>query len=125
MTREEIRQEALKAEKEKFPRCAGDKENSFHGVNSAYGLGFIDGALWADANPKSPWISVEDDLPYNNPNNIHFGFTNRVLATDGKNILVAYMRKNKDNKWIWWSEDNVDITHIITHWMPFPKPPKE
>ena len=125
MTREEIRQEALKAEKEKFPRCAGDKENSFHGVNSAYGLGFVDGALWADANPKSPWISVEDDLPYNNPNNIHFGFTNRVLATDGKNILVAYMRKNKDNKWIWRSENNVDITHIITHWMPFPKPPKE
>lgn len=31
MTRqEEIRQEALKAEKEEFPRCAGDKENSFH-----------------------------------------------------------------------------------------------
>ena len=125
MTREEIRQEALKAEKEKFPRCAGDKENSFHGVNSAYGLGFVDGALWADANPKSHWISVKDDLPCNNPNNIHFGFTNRVLATDGKNILVAYMRKNKDNKWIWRSENNVDITHIITHWMPFPKPPKE
>lgn len=125
MTREEIRQEALKAEKEKFPRCAGDKENSFHGVNSAYGLGFVDGALWADANPKSHWISVHDDLPCNNPNNIHFGFTNRVLATDGEIIFVAYMKKDKDNKWIWWSEDNVDISHIITHWMPFPKPPKE
>ena len=47
MTRqEEIRQEALSAEKENFPRCAGDKENSFHGVNSAYGdIGFGDGEL--------------------------------------------------------------------------------
>ena len=83
------------------------------------------GAEWADEHPKSQWISVEDDLPCNNHNNIHFGFTNRVLATDGKNILVAYMRKNKDNKWIWYSENNIDISHIITHWMPFPKPPKE
>ena len=83
------------------------------------------GAEWADEQPKSPWISTKVDLPCNNPNNIHFGFTNRVLATDGEIIFVAYMKKDKDNKWIWWSEDNVDITHIITHWMPFPKPPKE
>ena len=52
MTKEQIRQEALKAEKESFPRCAGDPENSFHGVNSAYGLGFVDGALWACNNTK-------------------------------------------------------------------------
>ena len=64
MSREEqIRQEALKAEKEEFPRCAGDKENSFHGVNSAYGLGFVDGALWADEKPKSHWIKANDYLP--------------------------------------------------------------
>ena len=125
MTRqEEIRQEALKAEKEEFPRCAGDKENSFHGVNSAYGLGFVDGSLWADNNPKSPWISVKENLPNDNPNNIHYGFTNRVLVTNGENIFVAYMKKCKDNKWIWWSEDNNDISHMVTHWMSFPKPPK-
>lgn len=39
-----IKREALKAEQETFPRCAGDKV--FNGVNSAYGLGFVDGALW-------------------------------------------------------------------------------
>ena len=84
---------------------------------------FEEGADWADANPKSSWISVKDDLPCNNPNNIHFGFTNRVLATDGKNIFNLYMRKCKDGKWI-WDDDNVDFSHSITHWMPFPKPPK-
>lgn len=59
---------------------------------------FIAGAEWADNNSKSPWISVYDDLPCNNPNNIHFGFTNNVFATDGKvNIFIAYI-KNIDNK---------------------------
>ena len=71
--------------------------------SKTFKMGFEEGAQWADEHPKSPWISVEDDLPYNNPNNIHFGFTNRVLATDGENIFVAYMKKDKDNKWIWWS----------------------
>ena len=26
---------------------------------------FIEGAKWADNSPKSPWISIEDDLPCN------------------------------------------------------------
>lgn len=81
-------------------------------------MGFEAGAQWADNNPKSQWISVKDDLPCNYPNNIHFGFTNRVLATDGKDIFLAYMKKDKDDKWVWYSDYN------ITYWMPFPKPPK-
>ena len=93
--------------------------------SKTFKMGFEAGAQWSDNNPKSHWISVEDDLPCNYPDNIHYGFTNRVLATNGKNIFVAYMKKVKDNKWIWWSEDNIDISHMIIHWMPFPKPPKE
>ena len=129
MTREEIRQEALKAEKEKFPRCAGDKENSFHGVNSAYGLGFVDGALWVDNNSKSPWISVKESLPYDNHNNIHFGFTNRVFATNGKDVFIAYMKKDKDDKWTWCTDDDnvAKISNIlvdpVTYWMLIPKIP--
>ena len=130
MTRqEEIRLEALKAEKEEFPRCAGDKENSFHGVNSAYGLGFVDGALWADENPKSPWISVKESLPYDNPKNIHFGFTNRVFATNGKDVFIAYMKKDKDDKWTWYTDDDnvakiLDVlVDPVTYWMLIPKIP--
>ena len=26
---------------------------------------FAEGAQWADENPQSPWISVDDDLPSN------------------------------------------------------------
>lgn len=92
--------------------------------NETYKMVFEAGAMWADNNPKSPWISVEDDLPCNNPNNIHFGFTNRVLTTDGNNIFILYMKKCKDGKWIWCGDDNnVDLSHIITHWMPIPKLP--
>ena len=87
--------------------------------------GFEAGVKWADSHPKSPWISVEDDLPYNNPNNIHFGFTNKVFAIDyNKNIFIAYMAKY-NNKWVWCRDDNFNLSYIITHWMPIPEPPKE
>ena len=119
MTREEIRQEALKAEKEKFPRCAGDKENNFHGVNSAYGLGFVDGALWADANPKSPWISVKDSLPFEHEKLIrkHYVFKPKTVCVFVKKhdntFGVDYMLFD-DEKWKWMRNFG------ITHWMIIP-----
>lgn len=76
-------------------------------------------AQWSDNKPKSQWISVKEKLPYNNPNFIHFGFTNRVLVRDKKwNVFVAYMKKNKDNKWIWCSDakNSFDLLSNITHW---------
>ena len=57
MTREEqIKAAALK-------ECSSfdipDKQVRFKGVNSAYGLGFCEGAMWADANPYIDWRQVE------------------------------------------------------------------
>ena len=87
---------------------------------------FIAGAKWADANSKFTWISVEEDLPCNNPNNIHFGFTNTVLVIDAENnTYIAFMVKDEDNKWSWDSADMFAFLHHITHWMPIPKLPKE
>ena len=83
--------------------------------SKTFKMGFEVGAMWADENPKSPWISVKESLPYDNPNNIHFGFTNRVFTTNGKDIFIVYMKKDKDDKWTWCSDYN------ITYWMPFPK----
>lgn len=86
---------------------------------------FKEGIEWADNHPKSSWISIKDDLPCNYPNNIHFGFTDRVLTTNGKiNIFIALM-KNINNEWVWYSDDNFDVSHVVTHWMPLPQPPKE
>ena len=115
---------------EEINKAADEAFKVFH-IPASEIVGFRLGAEWADANPKSTWISVKDDLPCNNPNNIHFGFTNRVLATDGKDVFIAYMKKVKDDKWIWCTDDNnvATISNVlvdpITHWMPFPKPPKE
>lgn len=84
---------------------------------------FLEGAKFALENQ---WISVEDDLPCNNPNNIHFGFTNTVLVIDDENnTYIAFMVKDKDNKWSWDSADNFAFLHSITHWMPIPELPKE
>ena len=112
MTREEIEQL-----NEVEPYCfETDREEQW------FNVGLKKGLKVADANPKLPWISVKDDLPCNYPNNIHFGFTNNVLATDCKNIFVAHMTKT-NNEWVWYSDDNFDISHIITHWMSIPKLP--
>lgn len=113
MTREEIEQL-----NESEPYCfETSREEQW------YNVGLQEGLKIADSNPK--WISIKDDLPCNYPNNIHFGFTDRVLATDGKiNIFIALM-KNINNKWVWYSDDNFDVQHVVTHWMPLPQPPKE
>lgn len=117
MTKEEIRQEALKAEKERFPRCIGGKENSFHGVNSAYGLGFVDGALWACAYKESLWISVKDRLPRQDE---------EVIALcDDLNIDQFYkisfahiVDKTMCQDYNGWNIPNV------VYWFPMPKLPK-
>ena len=120
MIKEEIRQEALKAEKERFPRCAGDKENSFHGVNSAYGLGFVDGALWACDYKESLWISVNDDLPCNHEELISLDdkrYTLYVVAVIHNFIIMSRMYK-EDDKWYWENDEP-------TYWFQIPELPKE
>ena len=86
------------------------------------GIDFEAGAKWADANPKSPWISVDDDLPCNHEDMIALvdtlgKYTYDVLVRfDYGGISLANMncRGYKQN---WrWSERG-----IITHWMPIPK----
>ena len=77
---------------------------------------FAAGAQWADENPKSPWISVKDDLPYNHPELLHNNYTtNYVLALDNGYPNVKYMSKLSEGNWHWLYAANV------THWMPIPK----
>lgn len=86
---------------------------------------FIEGAKWADANPKSPWISVDEDLPCNHEELIHYSSTNNVLVIDDQqNTFITFMNKYKD-EWIWDSTNNFVFLPLITHWMPIPKLSKE
>ena len=44
---------------------------------------------------------------------------------DKQNTFIAFMKKYKDNKWIWAVDDNLDLSHLITPWIPIPKLSKE
>lgn len=108
MTREEIEQL-----NEVKPYCfETDREEQW------YMVGLKEGLKVADANPKSPWISVDDDLPCYHEELTHSNYTNRVLiAAKNGFVEVAFMSKI-ENVWVW------DIPIKVTHWMPMPGLPK-
>lgn len=71
-------------------------------VMSAYEIGFIEGAVWADAHPH--WISVEDELPQKN---------GMYIFLQSGIIYTAMYYKS------------IGLHRDVTHWMPLPLPPKE
>lgn len=80
---------------------------------------FIEGAKYADTHPKSPWISVDDDLPCNHKEFAHSNYTDRVLVSARNGFVeVAFMSKI-ENVWVW------ETPIKVSHWMPIPKLPKE
>ena len=87
---------------------------------------FIAGAKWADANPKSSWISVEDDLPCNHEDMVNVFVEHVELRTDcvltmsdEGYISIDYMKKLGPWPWHW---SGIEKT---THWIPIPKLLKE
>lgn len=108
MTREEIEQL-----NEVEPYCfETDREEQW------YRVGLQEGLSIADANPKSPWISVDDDLPCNHKELIHSNYTDRVLVSSKNGYVeVAFMCIIED-AWEW----NNLIT--VSYWMPIPELPK-
>ena len=80
---------------------------------------FIEGAKWADNNPKSPWISVEDDLPCNNEQLTHSNYTDRVIVLARNEFPeVEFMYKVEEGVWEWTTLKNV------SYWMPISKLPE-
>ena len=80
---------------------------------------FIEGAKWADNNPKSLWISVEDDLPCNNEQLTHSNYTDRVIVLARNEFPeVEFMYKVEEGVWEWTTLKNV------SYWMPIPKLPE-
>lgn len=101
MTREEIEQL-----NEVEPYCfETDREEQW------YRVGLKEGLSIADANPKSPWISVNEKLPPVEKYNMSI----MVLAvnTEGK---IKFSKYDYDvEEWITPESD------IFTHWMPIPE----
>ena len=93
---------------------------------------FIEGAKWADEHPKSPWISVEDDLPCNHAELCEDdSYTKKVLVTlsweddpEKRHIGICRMGNKIGSfnvRWHWQ-----DITYYkVTHWMLLPDLPTD
>ena len=120
MTREEeIKQSALKY----FDNFIPDVYGIGHGdIYEA----FMAGVDWADKHPKSPWISVKDDLPCNHKELIDGNSTKSVLVIDHEGCVGLLKMKKKNNGIIgiepWWQWE---IPAVIYYWMPIPNLPKE
>ena len=109
MTREEIEQL-----NETEPYCfETDREKQW------FNVGLKEGLKVADANPKSPWISVFDSLPCNHKDLIDNDISTALVFVKTKySVGTDYMRLYCDFTWKW------ERYHGITHWMPIPEPPK-
>ena len=77
---------------------------------------FIEGAKWADANPKQTWISANEKLPPIENDNLSI----KVLVVSNKG-KIDFSRYDYDMKG--WISPVLDIE--FTHWMPIPKFSKE
>ena len=57
-------------------------------------LSFQKGAKWADENPKSPWISIKDDLPCNH-NEMIYG----TEVSEGSETYVVFAMNEYGDIW--------------------------
>lgn len=95
-------------------------------TRSDMGFAYMSGIKWADANPKNPWISVEDDLPCNHEelittNGRYEKNTIYVITIDKYGIIESnYMVLYDDGKWEWKYS-----LPAPCYWMLIPKLPKE
>ena len=96
-------------------------------TRSDMGFAYMSGIKWADEHPKSPWISVDEDLPCNHSdlvltyNDIPFSTERVLVMTDIHTLFLCDMKKDNNRGWIW----NYSTKDKITHWMPIPELPKE
>ena len=115
--KQEITREYIEQLSNIEPHCfETDIEEQWFNVGLKYGLDV------ADSNPKSPWISVKDDLPCNHKD--------LLLSTGYHTVSVFTYKKGgacgmdnmiiRNGKWEWeaWRENYL-------YWMPIPKLPKE
>lgn len=112
MTREkEIENKAIE-------KSAEYRFEQLYSYNNDVYSGFIQGAQWADENPKSPWISVKDDLPCNHKELLVNDTLTKSVIIRNSDGSIEFSLMYLDGKWYWETDEP-------THWFPIPKPPKK
>lgn len=108
-----IRREEINNAKEAFYERI-IKEGSYYDPRDC----FEEGAEWADANPKNPWISVEDYLPKQDEE--------VIVLCDNLNTAPFYKIAfgHIVDKTICKNYNGWNIPNVV-YWFPMPKFPKE
>lgn len=85
--------------------------------------GFRKGVKWADKNPRSPWISVKDDLPCNHKELLDIGSG----ETETLMVFVASEKEFPTQTWMELRNGHWEWHGCVTpsHWMIIPELPKE
>lgn len=73
-----------------------------------------DAVRWADENPKSPWISVNERLPEIDEE-MHRSETVYVISENSKYPDIDFRFSYANGKEAWWNPKT-----DYTHWMPIP-----
>ena len=121
MTREEAIIEAgIEYSIQNSPYCIGGDNFYEKARELNRNKSFEAGVIWADKNPKSPWISVKDDLPCNHEELTEGDNTSCVLTLNDCDECIVMCMWKSNRKWIWGRGDM-----LITHWMRLPELPKE
>ena len=124
MTREEAIIEAgIEYSIQNSPYCIGGDNFYEKARELNRNESFEAGVIWADEHPKSPWISVKDDLPCNHEELIVdtplYKRTKPVVCNKPCGIRVDQMVYDMSlNGWYWTGETPI-------HWFPAPELPKE
>ena len=87
---------------------------------------FICGVRWADKNPESPWVNVEERMPESSIPEVSDQSRSRayikvmVMLMNG-NIMQADRRRSIEGTW--YFNIPLRMREQITHWMPIPPAP--
>ena len=87
---------------------------------------FICGVRWADKNPESPWVHVDERMPEDSLPKLSDEYKNRrhvkvFLRMKNGRIMEAERRMGSDDTW--YFNTPLCMRDQITHWMPVPPIP--
>ena len=84
---------------------------------------FFSGVRWADKNPESPWVHVDermpnDSLPRLTNEDKTRGRIKVFVRLKNGNMMKAYFIRVSNSKW--YFNVPLNMRNEITHWMPVP-----
>ena len=106
-----------------------DYQYMYENGDPSYINGIKVGVSWADENPKSPWISVEDELPKEGTAILE-AYTLVVTCNDLREekecvVISRYNRGFVGDGAVIKHPMNATTCSTTHHWMPIPELPKE